>query len=346
MTILITGGAGFIGCNFARLWLNQHNEKLINLDKLTYAGNRLNFADFADSDNYEFVRADIGDSVLVADLLKRNCPRAIIHFAAESHVDRSIQGGEDFISTNINGSYNLLKHAHAYWQALPVSAQEQFRFLHVSTDEVYGSLNFNDSAFTESSRYCPSGLYSASKAASDHLAYAYFRTHGLPVIITHSSNNYGPYQFPEKLIPLMILNAITGKSLPVYAEGKNIRDWLYVEDNCRALLAVLERGRIGETYNIGGQCEISNIELVQKLCDLLDKARPLESRQSYRQQITFVEDRLGHDLRYALDVGKIKREIGWQANTNIQQGLVATVDWYLQNSEWLKQVHADSATGC
>ncbi len=338
MTILITGGAGFIGCNFAKLWLSQESEPIINLDKLTYAGRVENFADEKDNANYEFIKGDMGDSELVDKLLKEKTPRAIINFAAESHVDRSITGGDDFIQSNIIASYNLLKSAYEYWLSLDDNAKENFRFVQISTDEVYGSLNFDEPAFTETSPQAPSSIYSASKAASDNLAHAYFKTYGLPVIITHSSNNYGSFQFPEKLIPVMILKALHNEPLPVYGNGKNIRDWIHVEDNCQAIKTVLQKGKAGETYNIGGENETDNLSLVKSLCDILDQKRPRQDGKSYAEQISFVTDRLGHDLRYAINIDKIKKELGWQPQKDLTQGLTSTIEWYL--------AHEDSYNRC
>ena len=333
MTILITGGAGFIGCNFAKLWLKLESEPIVNLDKLTYAGRVENFAEEEKNPNYKFVKGDMGDSELVDELLKQEKPKAIINFAADSHVDRSITGSDAFIENNIIATYNLLKSAYAYWLSLDATAKQNFRFVQISTDEVYGELDFDEEAFTEKTPQAPSSIYSASKAASDNLVHAYFKTYGLPVIITHSSNNYGCFQFPEKLIPLMILKALKGEELPVYGDGKNIRDWIHVEDNCQAIMTVLQKGKVGQTYNIGGQNETDNLSLVKTLCKLLDEKRPRQDGKSYAEQIAFVTDRLGHDLRYAINIDKIKRELGWQPQKDLQQGLASTIKWYLDNED-------------
>ena len=336
--IIVTGGAGFIGSNFIRDWLSHTNEPVINLDKLTYAGNLQSLADIANRDQYRFVYADIGDSAAVDALLKESRPRAIINFAAESHVDRSIAGAGEFIATNVVGTFNLLEATRFYFATLADDDKAAFRFLHVSTDEVYGSLGFNDAAFTESHSYAPNSPYSASKAASDHLVRAHHHTYGLPVLTTNCSNNYGPYHFPEKLIPLMITHALTGKALPVYGDGKNVRDWLYVVDHCRAIRLVLANGRVGETYNIGGRNERNNLEVVHAICDTLDKLKPRTDGVSYRTQIQFVTDRPGHDQRYAIDATKLETELGWRAIENFETGLEKTICWYLDNQAWVDGV--------
>ncbi|MDC7825589.1 dTDP-glucose 4,6-dehydratase [Pseudomonas sp. BLCC-B13] len=338
MTILVTGSAGFIGANFVLDWLAQSDEKVINLDKLTYAGNLQNLATVKDDPRHIFVHGDIGDDTLVPALLAQYQPRAIINFAAESHVDRSIHGPEDFIQTNIVGTFRLLESTRAYWSKLPETDKQQFRFLHVSTDEVYGSLAPTDPAFTENNKYEPNSPYSASKAASDHLVRAYHHTYGLPVLTTNCSNNYGPYHFPEKLIPLIIHNALTGKSLPIYGDGQQIRDWLYVKDHCAAIRRVLEAGQLGETYNVGGWNEKANIEVVHTLCDILDQESPRDDGKSYREQITFVKDRPGHDRRYAIDASRLERELGWKPAETFETGIRKTVRWYLDNQDWVQNV--------
>ena len=330
--LLVTGGAGFIGSNFVLSTIAQSGEPIVNLDKLTYAGNLANLESLRGDGRYTFVQGDIGDRGLVGTLLARHCPRAIVHLAAESHVDRSIEGPAEFIKTNVVGTFGLLEEARAYWQALPAEERAAFRFLHVSTDEVYGSLGPQDPAFTEETPYAPNSPYSASKAASDHLVRAYHHTYGLPTVVTNCSNNYGPRQFPEKLIPLMIHQALAGKSLPVYGDGQNVRDWLYVEDHCAALSAVLARGRLGEVYNIGGGAEMKNIDLVRTLCALLDDAQP-RTGGSYAALITFVKDRPGHDRRYAIDSGKIRKELGWRPAESFASGLKKTVRWYLEQRQ-------------
>lgn len=336
--ILVTGGAGFIGGNFILDWLvNPLPEGVINLDKLSYAGNLQTLQALDNDDRHIFVQGDIGDYELVLSLLKQHQIRAVINFAAESHVDRSIHSPRDFIQTNVLGTFTLLEAVRAYWINLPQSRKKIFRFLHISTDEVYGTLRPTEPAFSESNRYEPSSPYSASKAASDHLVRAWHHTYGLPVIITNCSNNYGPYQFPEKLIPLMILNALAGKSLPIYGDGQQIRDWLYVKDHCSAIRRVLEVGRLGETYNIGSLSEKHNIEVVQSICSILDDVRPKASG-SYVDQITFVTDRLGHDRRYAVDATKLGRELGWKPTETFDTGLKKTVKWYLDNEEWVMGV--------
>lgn len=334
--ILVTGGAGFIGANFILDWLAQCDEPVLNLDKLTYAGNPGNLAALAGDKRHELTQGDIGDRVLVAALLERVQPRAILNFAAESHVDRSIHGPADFVQTNLVGTFNLLETARAYWQGLEAEAKSRFRFLHVSTDEVYGSLDAGDAAFTERSLYQPNSPYSASKAGSDHLVRAWHHTYGLPVLTTNCSNNYGPFQFPEKLIPLMIANAVAGEPLPVYGDGSNRRDWLYVTDHAAALRAVLERGRPGEVYNIGGNAETSNLEVVNALCALLDELHPRSG--PHARLIRFVSDRPGHDKRYAIDAGKITSELGWRPQRSFVEGLRSTVTWYLEHQDWVAKV--------
>ena len=340
--ILVTGGAGFIGSNFVLDWLAQSDEPVINLDALTYAGNRENLNSLNGDDRHIFVEGGIGDVALVNELLKKYQPRAVINFAAESHVDRSIHGPEDFIQTNIVGTFHLLESVRSYWSALVGEAKSAFRFLHVSTDEVYGSLTKDAPAFTETHRYEPNSPYSASKAASDHLVRSYHHTYGLPVLTTNCSNNYGPFHFPEKLIPLMIVNALAGKSLPIYGDGQQIRDWLYVKDHCSAIRRVLELGNVGEVYNVGGWNEKANIEIVHALCDLLDQARPRADGKSYREQITTVADRPGHDRRYAIDASKIERELGWKPAETFATGIRKTVDWYLNNQQWVANVQSGS----
>ena len=341
MTILVTGGAGFIGSNFVVHWFDQHNEPIINIDKLTYAGNLNNLNILESNESHVFVKGDIGDSRLLKNLLARYKPRAIINFAAESHVDRSIHRPEDFMQTNIIGTYRLLECAKDYWQSLPTDEQSAFRFLHISTDEVYGSLPAEAPAFTEMYRHEPNSPYSASKASSDHLVRAYHHTYGLPVLTTNCSNNYGPYQFPEKLIPLVIHNALAQKPLPIYGDGLQIRDWLYASDHCSAIRAVLERGECGEVYNIGGLNEKANIEIVHTLCDILDELRPVDADSdisSYRDLITYVKDRPGHDRRYAIDSSKIENELNWRPAETFETGIRKTVEWYLDNADWVEQV--------
>jgi dTDP-glucose 4,6-dehydratase len=342
MSILVTGGAGFIGSNFVLDWLGQNKEAVINLDVLTYAGNLQNLASLRNSPLHHFVQGDIGDGALVAELLEKHRPRAVVNFAAESHVDRSIVGPEAFIQTNIVGTFRLLEAVRAFWGGLSGSDRETFRFLHVSTDEVYGSLGESDPAFTELHRYEPNSPYSASKAASDHLVRSYHHTYGLPTLTTNCSNNYGPHHFPEKLIPLVIHNALSGKALPIYGDGRNVRDWLYVTDHCSAIRAVLAGGRLGETYNVGGWNEMTNMEVVHTLCDILDEEQPKADGTSYRAQITFVKDRPGHDRRYAIDATKIERELGWRPAETFTTGIRKTVRWYLQNPEWVRQVTSGS----
>ena len=338
-TILVTGGAGFIGSNFVLSWLQATGSSVVNLDLLTYAGNPANLSSVQKDPRYQFVRCDICDAAFVGAALEKHRPRAIVHFAAESHVDRSIASPEAFIRTNVHGTFTLLEQARNYWAGLDESGQAAFRFLHVSTDEVYGSLGQDDPAFSETTAYAPNSPYAASKASSDHLVRAYFHTFGLPVLTTNCSNNYGPFQFPEKLIPLVILNALEGKPLPVYGDGKNVRDWLFVEDHCSAIRAVLKNGRIGETYNIGGNSERANIDVVSTICDLVDEMRPESGSQSSRRRlITFVKDRPGHDRRYAIDATKLSRELGWQPAAEFESGLRKTVQWYLDNTAWVDSV--------
>lgn len=342
MTILVTGGAGFIGSNFVLEWLKDPStagEKVINLDALTYAGNRENLASLDGDARHLFVQGDICDRSLIDRLLAQHQPRALVHFAAESHVDRSIHGPGAFIKTNIDGTYALLEASRAFWGALPEESRKAFRFHHVSTDEVYGSLKPTDPAFAETNPYEPNSPYSASKAASDHLVRAWHHTYGLPVVTTNCSNNYGPYHFPEKLIPLMIVNALSGKPLPVYGDGQQIRDWLYVTDHCSAIRAVLARGRLGETYNVGGWNEKANIDIVKTICGLLDELRP-DPAGSYARLITFVKDRPGHDRRYAIDARKIEQELGWRPAETFETGIRKTVTWYLQNQSWVARVQS------
>jgi dTDP-glucose 4,6-dehydratase len=339
--ILVTGGAGFIGSNFVLDWLAQSDEPVVNLDKLTYAGNLANLASLQGNARHIFVRGDIGDQALVAELLQRYQPRALLNFAAESHVDRSILGPGEFVSTNINGTFSLLEAVRAYWNGLRDGAKHAFRFLHVSTDEVYGTLGADDAPFTETTAYAPNSPYSASKAASDHLVRAYHHTYGLPVLTTNCSNNYGPYHFPEKLIPLVISNALAGKALPVYGDGRQVRDWLYVSDHCAAIRRVLDSGVPGETYNVGGWNEMANIEVVHTICDILDKQQP-KGQGSYRDQISFVADRPGHDRRYAIDARKLERELGWKPAETFESGIGKTVQWYLANQAWVADVQSGS----
>ena len=364
MTLLVTGGAGFIGGNFVLDWLAGSDEPVVNLDKLTYAGNLETLSSLQGKPQHTFVQGDIGDRALVDKLLAEHKPRAVINFAAESHVDRSIHGPGEFIATNIVGTYNLLESVRGYWSGLvgeacgslptsdlanasggaiagrPAPTKEGFRFLHVSTDEVYGSLAKDDPAFAETNRYEPNSPYSASKAASDHLVRAWHHTYGLPVLTTNCSNNYGPYHFPEKLIPLMIVNALAGKSLPVYGDGMQIRDWLYVKDHCSAIRRVLEAGRLGETYNVGGWNEKPNIDIVKTVCALLDELRPKADGTSYATQITYVTDRPGHDRRYAIDARKLEAELGWKPAETFETGIRKTVQWYLDNPQWVANVQS------
>lgn len=337
-TILVTGGAGFIGSNFVLAWVKQGLGTVVNLDKLTYAGNLDNLASLGHHAQHIFVHGDIGDRHLLDKLLATHKPKAVVNFAAESHVDRSIHGPEDFIQTNVVGTFHLLEAVRGYWNSLDTAHKKDFRFLHVSTDEVYGSLGKDDPAFTEKTPYAPNSPYSASKAASDHLVRAYHHTYGLPTLTTNCSNNYGPHHFPEKLIPLVIHNALTGKPLPIYGNGQQIRDWLYVEDHCAAIRRVLDAGRVGEVYNIGGWNEKPNIEVVRTLCRILDKKKPRADGHSYAEQITFVEDRLGHDQRYAIDATKISNELGWKPQETFETGIEKTVDWFLQNQDWVNNV--------
>jgi len=341
MTILVTGGAGFIGSNFVLDWLAQSDETVVNLDALTYAGNLANLASLQGDARHVFVQGDITDRPLLDSLLTTHRPRAVVHFAAESHVDRSIHGPGAFIHTNVQGSFNLLEAARAHWNALPGDAKTNWRFHHVSTDEVYGSLGPGDPAFTETHPYEPNSPYSASKAASDHLVRAWHHTYGLPVVTTNCSNNYGPYHFPEKLIPLMIVNALAGKPLPVYGDGMQVRDWLYVGDHGSAIRAVLAGGRVGEVYNVGGWNEKPNLEIVHTVCALLDELRP-DPAGSYKRLITYVKDRPGHDRRYAIDARKIERELGWRPKETFDTGIRKTVQWYLANSDWVAQVQSGS----
>ncbi len=338
MTILVTGGAGFIGSNFILDWLAERDEPVINLDKLTYAGNPESLVSLHGDPRYAFVQGDIGDKDLISSLLEKHKPRAIINLAAESHVDRSIHGPGEFIQTNIVGTFNLLECTRAHFSSLSEAEKAAFRVLHVSTDEVYGSLKKDDPAFAETNRYEPNSPYSASKAASDHLVRAYHHTYGLPVLTTNCSNNYGPYQFPEKLIPLMIVNALAGKNLPIYGDGQQIRDWLYVSDHCAAIRRVLDAGRVGETYNIGGWNEKPNLEIVRAIVALLDELRPRSDGKSYGEQITYVTDRPGHDRRYAIDATKIERELGWRPAETFATGIRKTVNWYLDHPEWVANV--------
>jgi len=336
MTILVTGGAGFIGSNFVLDWLANGDEPVVNLDKLTYAGNLANLASIANDGRHRFVRGDITDRAFLDKLVAEHRPRAVVHFAAESHVDRSIHGPAAFVQTNMVGTFELLEASRAYWQGLEGAARAAFRFLHVSTDEVYGSLSETDPAFSETTPYAPNSPYSASKAGSDHLVRAYHHTYGFPAVTTNCSNNYGPYQFPEKLIPLMISNALEGKPLPVYGDGKQVRDWLYVADHCEAIRVALAQGRPGETYNVGGNSERRNLEVVHALCDTLQELRPVDG--GYRKLIKYVTDRPGHDRRYAIDARKIRSELGWSPRETFETGLAKTVRWYLDHADWVAQV--------
>jgi dTDP-glucose 4,6-dehydratase len=337
-TILVTGGAGFIGANFVLNWLNTKKSSVINLDKLTYAGNLENLTSIKNDPRHIFVQGDIGDRALIDKVLEQYKPNALVNFAAESHVDRSIHGPEDFIQTNVVGTFHLLESVRGYWDQLNEKEQGEFRFLHVSTDEVYGSLDASDPAFSETNAYAPNSPYSASKASSDHLVRAYHHTYGLPVLTTNCSNNYGPYQFPEKLIPLIIMNALKGKNLPIYGDGKNIRDWLYVGDHCAAISQVLEKGMVGEVYNIGGNYEKTNITIVQTVCEILEELAPAASGTSYIDLITYVKDRPGHDRRYAIDATKIARDIGWTPAETFESGIRKTVAWYLENPIWVENI--------
>jgi dTDP-glucose 4,6-dehydratase len=337
--IFVTGGAGFIGSNFVLSWLAQHDEAVLNFDKLTYAGNLNNLAAVRNNPRHIFVQGDICDTGLLHALFAEHKPRAILHFAAESHVDRSIHGPAAFVTTNVNGTFSLLEAARAYWNGLEGEAKADFRFLHVSTDEVYGTLSAEDPPFTETTAYAPNSPYSASKAASDHLVRAYHHTYGMPVLTTNCSNNYGAYHFPEKLIPLIITNARAGKDLPVYGDGQQVRDWLFVTDHCTAIRRVLEAGRPGETYNVGGWNEQTNLSVVHTICDLLDELQP-KAEGSYRNQIRHVKDRPGHDRRYAIDARKIERELGWKPAETFETGLRKTVQWYLENDAWVSDVQS------
>jgi dTDP-glucose 4,6-dehydratase len=346
MTILVTGCAGFIGCNFVQTWLSSSNETVVNLDKLTYAGNLANLVALNGDQRHIFIQGDIGDRAFVSQLLAEHKPRAVMNFAAESHVDRSIHGPGDFIETNVVGTFNLLESVRAYWQDLPGSEKEAFRFLHVSTDEVYGTLSPTDPPFAETKNYEPNSPYSASKAASDHLVRAWHHTYGLPVLTTNCSNNYGPYHFPEKLIPLVLLNALACKPLPIYGDGQQVRDWLYVEDHCRAISRVLEAGKVGETYNIGGWNEKPNLEVVNTLCAVLDELQPRANGKRYAEQITYVKDRPGHDRRYAIDASKIERDLGWKPQETFETGIRKTVQWYLANQAWVEDVTSGAYRQC
>ena len=338
MTILVTGAAGFIGSNFVLDWFNQSDEDIVSLDLLTYAGNLENLSTLDSNPHHHFVKGDIRDKALISELIKKFQARAIVHFAAESHVDRSIHGPADFIETNIIGTYHLLETVREYWDHLSDSQKKSFRFLHVSTDEVYGSLQKSDHAFTEKNRYEPNSPYSASKAASDHLVRAWHNTYGLPVVTTNCSNNYGPYHFPEKLIPLCILNALKGQPLPIYGDGQQIRDWLYVKDHCSAIRVVLEKGQLGETYNVGGWNEKTNLEVVQALCSILDELKPKTDGSSYSHQITYIKDRPGHDRRYAIDATKIEHDLNWKPKETFETGIRKTIQWYLDNQAWVDHV--------
>lgn len=338
--ILVTGGAGFIGANFVLDWLAHSDEPVLNLDKLTYAGNLHNLDSLQGDVRHIFVQGDIGDRALLDRLLAQHQPRAVLHFAAESHVDRSIHGPEDFIQTNVVGTFRLLEAVRQYWRALTATQKEAFRFLHVSTDEVYGTLSPDEPAFAETHQIEPNSPYSASKAASDHLVRAWHHTYGLPVVTTNCSNNYGPLHFPEKLIPLVIVNALAGKPLPIYGDGKQVRDWLYVRDHCSAIRRVLQAGRLGEVYNVGGWNEMTNIDIVKTVCSLLDELRPRADGQPYAAQITYVQDRPGHDRRYAIDARKLERELGWKPAETFETGIRKTVQWYLDNPEWVANVQS------
>ncbi len=336
-TIVVTGGAGFIGSNFILQRIGRDSASVVNLDKLTYAGNLHNLETIANERRYEFIRGDISNRGLVSELLQRRKPQAIVHFAAESHVDRSIRGPEDFIRTNVDGTFALLEEVRAYWGSLAEQERKSFRFLHVSTDEVFGSLGINDPAFSETTPYAPNSPYAASKAASDHLVRAYHHTYGLPTLTTNCSNNYGRFQFPEKLIPLVILNARDGKPLPVYGDGKNVRDWLYVEDHCEAIATVLARGEVGQTYNIGGWNEKQNIDIVGTICGIVDEMAGSRG-EPRRSLITFVKDRPGHDRRYAMDATRIERELGWRPAETFESGIRKTIKWYLEHEQWVRDV--------
>ncbi len=336
--ILITGGAGFIGSNFIHTWLEQFDESIINIDSLTYAGNLHSLEILNKKELHKFILADINHFEQISQIINTYKPRAIIHFAAESHVDRSIHNPQNFINTNIIGTFNLLEVSKQYYNNLDEKQKDNFRFIHISTDEVYGSLSLNEPPFTEQTPYAPNSPYSASKAASDHLVRSYYHTYGLPCIITHCSNNYGCYQFPEKLIPLVIFNALNNKNIPIYGDGLNIRDWLHVEDHCQAIINILAQGKIGEVYNIGGCNEKTNLEVVNTICNILDKLQPRADKKSYAEQINFIKDRLGHDKRYAIDNNKIQNELNWAPQYNFESGIYKTVDWYLNNQEWVNNV--------
>ena len=338
MTILVTGAAGFIGSNFVLDWCDQSTEDVVSLDLLTYAGNLENLSSLKNNPRHHFIQGNIGDRELVSQLLQEHRVRAVVNFAAESHVDRSISGPGDFIETNIVGTYHLLESVRGYWNDLDEHLKKDFRFLHVSTDEVYGSLSKTDPTFSETNRYEPNSPYSASKAASDHLVRAWHHTYGLPVITTNCSNNYGPYHFPEKLIPLCILNALNGKPLPIYGDGQQVRDWLYVKDHCSAIRRVLDKGRLGETYNVGGWNEKANLDVVKTLCAILDELKPKADGTKYESQITYVKDRPGHDRRYAIDATKLERELGWKPQETFETGIRKTVEWYLSNQDWVNHV--------
>jgi dTDP-glucose 4,6-dehydratase len=335
MTIIVTGAAGFIGSNFVLDWLDQSTEDVISLDLLTYAGNLENLSSLNQNPHHHFIQGNIGDRTLISGLLKKYQARAIVNFAAESHVDRSIHESKDFIETNIVGTYNLLESVRSHWKDLDKNLKQDFRFLHISSDEVYGSLHSSDHPSNEKDPYRPNSPYSASKAASDHLVRAWFQTYKLPVLTINSANNYGPYQFPEKLIPLCILNALNGKPLPVYGDGQQIRDWLYVKDHVSAIREILNEGKIGDTYNVGGWNEKTNLEVAENLCNFLDELKPKSDGKSYRDQITFIKDRLGHDRRYAIDASKLERELGWKPQETFESGLRKTVLWYLQHEAWM-----------
>lgn len=338
MTVIVSGGAGFIGGNFVLDWLAQSGERIVNVDKLTYAGNLDTLKSLSGDDRHVFAHGDIGDRNFIESLLQTHKPRAIVNFAAESHVDRSIHGPAAFIQTNVLGTFQLLEAVREYWQGLDSDKKSSFRFLHVSTDEVYGSLGAGDAPFSENNRYEPNSPYSASKAASDHLVRAWHHTYGLPVLTTNCSNNYGPYHFPEKLIPLVILNALAGKPLPIYGDGQQIRDWLYVKDHCSAIRTVLAGGQVGEVYNVGGWNELPNLSVVHTICDTLDVLKPLQGGRSYRDQIAFVKDRPGHDRRYAIDARKIERDLGWKPTETFESGIQKTISWYLDNQDWVANV--------
>ncbi len=341
--IFVTGGAGFIGSNFIHYWLKNSDQQVLNIDKLTYAGNLSNLQSLASNPQYSFLQLDI-NSEKISELFEKHKPAAIVHFAAESHVDRSISGPTDFIQTNIVGTFNLLEASRKYWNSLAENKKSKFRFLHISTDEVFGSLTKTDIAFHENSAFAPNSPYSASKAASDHLVRAYFHTYNLPVVTTHCSNNYGPFQFPEKFIPVIIQSCLSGRSIPIYGDGSNVRDWLFVEDHCNALNEVLKKGHVGETYNIGGQCEKSNLDVVDHICRQMDELRPRYDKKSYSLQKSFVTDRRGHDWRYAINIGKISKDLGWRPQKDFNSGIKSTIAWYLENQTWVKNVTKKEAT--